>query len=75
MKYIMYAEKQGEKVLLPLRRVAVSSELRGALSTTDYELTYYNPDGEASLECTYSFPLEKSAVLASFEATIADRVL
>ena len=62
-------------MLLPLTKVAISSELQGALATTDVELTYLNPSLDKNLECTYTFPLEKTSVLTNFEATINGKVI
>lgn len=39
------------------------------------ELTYVNPHSDNSLECTYVLPLEKTTLLAKFEAIINDRVI
>ena len=61
-------------MLLPLRSVAVKAELRGATATTDVELTYLNTS-DAPLECTYTFPLEKTTLLAKFEAIIDGKVV
>ena len=60
---------------MPLAKVLVRSLLRGALATTDVQLTYHNPNKQNPLECTYTFPLEKTSVLANFEATIDDKVI
>jgi len=60
---------------MPLTKAEIKSELRGALATTNVELTYVNPSKENPYECTYTFPLEKSSFLANFEAKIDDRVI
>ena len=39
------------------------------------EQTYVNPSAENPLECTYVFPLEKTTVLANFEAIIDQTVV
>ena len=74
-KYLFFAKKEGEKVLLPLKRVAVKSRIHGATAVTNVELTYVNPSAECPLECTYVFPLEKNTVLANFEAIIDQTVV
>ena len=76
-KYALFAE-QGEdkkKVLLPLTRVDVKGEIRGAMVTQNIELTYVNPSEDSPLECTYTFPLDKASTLASLEVTIDDRII
>ena len=44
-KYLFYAEmgEDKKKVLLPLTKVDVKSELRGSTAITNVELTYINP--------------------------------
>ena len=75
-KFIFYAEKEDKsKVLLPLKKVDVKSELRGATAITNVELTYQNPNEDSPLECTYVFPLEKTTLLSKFEAIIDDKVV
>ena len=61
--------------MLPLKKVVINSDLRGATSTTEVELTYVNPLVDQPLECTYTFPLDKNTVLAKFDAIIDDRVV
>ena len=61
--------------MLPLRKVDVNSELRGATASTTVELVYANPSEDRPLECTYVFPLEKGTLLAKFEAVIDDKVV
>ena len=60
---------------MPLTKVAVKSELRGIMATTNVELTYVNPSKDDPLECTYTFPLDKTSVLAKFEASIDNRII
>jgi Ca-activated chloride channel family protein len=74
-KYLFYAEKGNEKVLLPLKSIDIKSELRGANAVTNVELNYINPTSDSPLECTYSFPMDKNTILAKFEAIIDDRVV
>ena len=74
-KYLFYAEKDDEKVLLPLKSIDIKSELRGANAITNVELTYINPTSDSPLECTYTFPIDKNTVIAKFEAVIDDRVV
>ena len=74
-KYLFYAEKEDKKILLPLTKVSIKSELRGAMATNAVELTYLNPYEDSPLECTYVFPLEKTTLLAKFEAQIDDKVV
>ena len=62
-------------MLLPLNKVDIKSMLRGATAFTNVELTYLNPNLESALECTYVFPLEKTTLLAKFEAIIDDKVV
>ena len=42
-QYILFAEKDNQKVLLPLKKVDIKSELRGATAISTIELTYVNP--------------------------------
>ena len=76
-RYTFYAENEGgEKILMPLSKVEVKTELRGALATTTVELNYINPHtSNNSLECSYMYPLEKTTVLAKLEASINDRII
>ena len=74
-KYLFYAEKDDEKVLLPLKSIDIKSELRGAVAITNVELSYINPTSDNPFECTYSFPIDKNTVLAKFEAIIDDKVV
>ena len=74
-KYLFYAVKDDQKVLMPLTKVDIKVEIRGALATTKVQLCYINPSKESSQECTYTFPLDKTSVLADFDAKIDDRVI
>ena len=74
-KYLFYAEKNDQRILMPLTKVDISTEIRGARAVTNVELSYVNPSKENPYECSYTFPLEKTSVLASFEAKIDDRVI
>lgn len=74
-KYLFYAEKAGEKQLVPLKKVDIKAELQGSFAVANVELTYFNPNPESSMECTYVFPLEKSTILSRFEAIIDDTVV
>ena len=74
-RYAFYAGEGDAKMLMPLTKVSVNCELRGALATTNVELTYVNPSLEYPYECTYTFPLEKTSTLAKFEAKIDDRII
>ena len=56
-------------------KVDSRSELRGSTASTNVELTYVNPSRDSPLECTYVIPIEKSTLLAKFEAVINDRVV
>lgn len=62
-------------MLLPLKKVDVKSEIRGSFAVTNVELRYVNPHKDVPLECTYVFPVEKSTILAKFEAMIDNRVV
>ena len=74
-KYLLYANQGEQKVLLPLTKAKIKTELRGALAVTSVELSYVNPSKENPLECTYTFPLEKTSVLSEFTATFDDKVI
>lgn len=74
-KYILFAEVEKERILIPLTKVDVKAELRGTTADTCVELTYINPSTESPLECTYTFPIEKTSVLAKFEAAFDDKVV
>lgn len=74
-EYILFAEKDDQKVLLPLKKVDIKSELHGATAVSTIELTYINPLLDNPLECTYVFPLIKTTILAKFEAIIDDKVI
>ena len=63
------------KSLVPLKAVSVKAELRGPTAVTSVELTYFNPSAENPMECTYTFPLEKTTILSKFEAEIGGRVV
>ena len=58
-----------------MSKVDIKSELRGATASTNVELTYTNPNAENALECTYVFPMEKTTLLAKFEAIIDDKTV
>ena len=60
---------------MPLTKVDIKTEIRGAQAITRVELCYVNPSKENPYECTYTFPLDKTSLLASFEAKIDDRVI
>ena len=60
---------------MPLTNVEIKSELRGALATTNVELKYLNPSETNPLECTYTYPLEKTSFLAKLEVVIDDRII
>ena len=64
-----------ETLLLPLKKVGIKSELRGAFATTSVELIYVNPSKKNPLECQFMFPLEKTSTLVKFEAKIEDTVI
>lgn len=72
-KYVFVAENDGVKTLIPLRKVHIDCRIAGSISSTTFELVYVNPDAQAPLECTYVFPLDKSAVMSDFKAVIGDR--
>jgi len=55
--------------------VDIKAELRGSTAVTNVELTYFNPNAENPMECTYVFPLEKTTILSRFEAVIDDTVV
>ena len=74
-KFAFYAKNGEDKWLLPLRKVHIESELRGAFSSTAVELTYVNPSEEHPLSCTFAFPIDKTSTLTKFEAQINDRVI
>ena len=74
-KYAMYGEVKKAKVLLPLTKVDIKSEIRGAMVTQQIELTYTNPRPDRPLECTYTFPIERKSLLAKLEVTIDDSVI
>ena len=74
-QYTLASLLDDEKILLPLTKAEIRSELRGAHATTNVELTYQNPSNVNPFECTYTFPLEKASFLAKFEAKIDDRTI
>ena len=61
--------------MLPLNKVDIKSEQRGATASTIIELTYTNPNPQNALECTYMLPVEKNTLLARFEAVIDDKTI
>ena len=67
--------KEDSKIMLPLKKVDIKSEIRGPTAITNVELTYVNFMDENAVECTYTFPLEKTTLLAKFEAIIDDKVV
>ena len=56
--------------LVPLKKVSINCELRGPTAATDVELTYMNTSEGNPMECEYIFPIDKSMILAKFEASI-----
>ena len=74
-KFAFFVENGNEKLLLPLKKVVIKSELLGCFSSTSVELTYVNPSEQHPLECTFAFPLENTQTLTKFEAIIEDRVI
>ena len=74
-RYSLFAENNGEMFLMPLQKVDVKTELRGSLATQYVELKYINPSESDPLECVYTFPLEKTSVLAKFEVSIENRII
>jgi len=51
--FAFYATNGDDKLLLPLKKIDVKSELCGGLAVTSVELTYVNPSSEHPLECTF----------------------
>ena len=76
-KYVFFAKKANseEKELLPLKKVDIKTEIRGSFAVINVELRYVNPYVYSPLECTYVFPVEKTTILAKFEALIDNRVI
>mmetsp|Transcript_191 Transcript_191/g.183 ORF Transcript_191/g.183 Transcript_191/m.183 type:complete len:121 (+) Transcript_191:70-432(+) len=68
-----YTVYKGQKLLMPLTKAFLKSELRGALATISIELSYVNPSENHPLEVRYSFPLEEANTLVDFKARIEDR--
>jgi hypothetical protein len=64
----------GAKELVPLKRVEILTELRGASATTIIELDFINAS-ERLIECKYIFPLEKTTILSSFEITLDGKLI
>jgi hypothetical protein len=60
---------------MPLTKVNIETEIRNTFAVSSIELCYVNPSTENPYECTYTFPMEKTSVLASFEAKIDERVI
>ena len=60
-------------MLLPLTKVAIRSELFGAIATSTFELTYVNPSDKHPLNCSFSFPMEETSAVIDFEASIDER--
>ena len=73
LRYGMYSQLQDERVLLPLTKVAIRSELFGAFATSTFELTYVNPSDKHPLNCVFSFPMEEASAVVDFEACIDER--
>ena len=73
LRYGMYSQLQDERVLLPLTKVAIRSELFGAFATSTFELTYVNPSDKHPLNCSFSFPMEEASAVVDFEACIEER--
>ena len=74
-RYTLFSEKDGEKVLVPLSKVDVKTEIRGAIATMNAELVYTNPSESNPLECSYILPIVNNTVLAKFEASIDGRII
>ena len=60
---------------MPLTNVDIKAELTGAYAVTSVELSYVNPITDSPLECTYTFPIEKTSVVTELRATIDDKVI
>ena len=74
-KYILYSEiVGGEKELVPLKKVRVTTWLLGSSATTKIELDFINAS-ERLIECKYVFPLEKKTILSDFEAILDGKVI
>ena len=65
-----------EDMLVPLSKVAVTCELKGAIAMTFVELTYKNTNEEKEpLECTFNVPFQQEEVLTFFEAVIDGKTI
>ena len=71
----MIAGRENEKILVPLKKVNVHSELRGPTATSSVELTYINTNTENPIECEYIFPVDNSTILVKFEASIDGKTI
>ena len=74
-KFQLIAGQDNEKFLVPLKKVSISCELRGPTAATNVELTYMNTDEVNPMECEYIFPIDKSTILANFEASIDGKTI
>ena len=73
IRYGLYSQLEEERLLLPLTKVAIRSELFGAFATSTFELTYVNPSEKHPLNCVFSFPMEEASAVVDFEACIDER--
>ena len=74
-KFTVFVMNGGDKLLLPLKKVSVSSVLRGCFSTTSVELTYVNPSEQHPLECNFNVPIEETQTMTEFEAEIDEKII
>ena len=74
-KFQLIADLDNEKILVPLKKVSISCECRGPTAATNVELTYVNTNEESPMECEYIFPIDKSTILAKFEASIDGKTI
>ena len=61
--------------MVPLKKVSVNCELRGPTAATNVELTYVNTSEGNPMECEYIFPIDKTTILADFEASIDGKTI
>ena len=59
-----------DKYLMPLKTVKVSTELRGAIVSSNVELVYINTDPNRVLDCFFSYKVEEKSFITDFEAKV-----
>jgi Ca-activated chloride channel family protein len=60
---------------VPLSSIRITGRLEAGHAQLDAQLTYVNSGSTNPIECTFEFPIERSAVVSKLIASIDDRTV